>query len=331
MTGARVRSRIVATQKSRRPAPVVDPSDLPVVGLREPCPCGSGRRYKACHGRAAAEAAGSLVTRPFAGLPGETDWVALREIVPSATAPLALAPEYAVRLGDRSVTLATVLPLAWPALVRRDGSILLGLQAATGSGDTSRDVADALLRAIDTEPGTPVAPHRPGSGPRLQDVLDLSASLDVTVHAGFEFWIEGSGSEPTEEVTASLERANSAVVPTVRLRGVESGYWCRIGAKEHLRWVLPHDEERLLDALARLHARGEDTLGDGTRLIGTFRADGLLAPVWDLVPGTEAEEVEEPAAAFQVRLHAVLAETGELTEAERRARAGLANRQVTLR
>lgn len=41
---------------------------IPVVGAREPCPCGSGRRYKACHGRAAAQAVTELVQRPFDGL-----------------------------------------------------------------------------------------------------------------------------------------------------------------------------------------------------------------------------------------------------------------------
>lgn len=321
---------MASKRSSSRPSPAVDPADVPVVGMREPCPCGSGRRYKACHGKAASAGVG-LVRRPFAGLPGEADWVALREIVPSATAPLTLAPAYADRLGGRSLTLATVLPLAWPALVRLDGPVFVGLQTATSSGDTSRDVADALLRALDAEPGNPVPPQRPAPGPRLQDVLDLSAPLDVTVHSGFDFWVEGSGSEMTDEVRASLDRANSSVVPTVRLTGVDAAYWCRIGAKEHLRWVLPHDEEPLLDALARLHARGQDGLGEGTRLIGTFRADGLLAPVWDLVPGTEAEEVEVPAAAFLARLKEVLAETGDLDDAERRARAGLANRQVTLR
>jgi preprotein translocase subunit SecA len=25
--------------------------DLPKVGRNEPCPCGSGRKYKACHGK----------------------------------------------------------------------------------------------------------------------------------------------------------------------------------------------------------------------------------------------------------------------------------------
>ena len=158
----------------------------------------------------------------------------------------------------------------------------------------------------------------------------VEAPLEVTVHSGFDFWLEGTG-DPTDDVQASMERANASVVPTSRLTGVEAAYWCRIGAKEHLRWVMPHDEEPLLDALARLHARQEDGLGESTRLIGTFRAHGLLVPVWDLAPGTEADEVEGPAAAFAERLAAALEETGDLTEPERRARAGLTNRQVTLR
>lgn len=315
---------------STRPVVVDLGVDVPVVGLREPCPCGSGRRYKACHGRAASAGEAALVRRPFAGLAGECDWVALREIVPAATAPLQLAPEYAEGLGERTATLATVLPLAWPALVRLDGEVFVGLQTATGSGDASRDVAASLLRALDSTPGSPVAPERAGSGPRLQDILVADAPLEVVVHSGFDFWVEGADGV-SGDVAASLERANASVVPTARLSSVEAAYWCRIGSKEHLRWVLPHDEEPLLDALARLHARGEDTLGEGTRLIGTFRAHGLLVPVWDLVPGAEADSVEEPAAAFGRRLADALGETSPLSEPERRARAGLANRQVTLR
>jgi len=312
----------VAKDKRRTPAPAataVSGADIPVVGGREPCPCGSGRRYKACHGRAAA----TLVRRPFEGLSGECDWVALKEIVPSATATLTLAPEQAKAAGGRAVTLATVLPLAWPALVRMDGAIFVGLQTPTSSDDASRDIADSLLRALESEHGQPVPP--------LQDVLVPDAPLSVTVHSGFDFWIEGSGAEPSADVSASLERANSSVVPTARLTGVEAAYWCRIGSKEHLRWVLPYDEEPLLDALARLHVAGGDTLGDGTRLIGTFRAHGLLVPVWDLVPGSEADDVEAPAAAFAARLTEALAATGDLSTEERHARAGLSNRQVTLR
>jgi hypothetical protein len=313
--------------RSNRSAASSNTADVPVVGPREPCPCGSGKRYKLCHGRGAQAADVELVTRPFAGLPGECDWVALREVVPAATATVRTTAEH----GAQEVTVATVLPMAWPALRRSDGQVLVGLQVQGGSGDASRDVAHALLQALDAEPGSPVAGvGLPGPGPRLQDVLDPEAGFAVSLHSGFDFWLE-DGAARTPEVEASLERANAAVVPTERLAGVDAAYWCRIGERTHLRWVLPHDEEPLLDALARLHARGESSLGDGSRYIGAFRAHGLLVPVWDLPPGTEVDAVEEPAAAFARRLDEALAETTPLTVDERRARAGVVSRQLTLR
>ena len=67
------------------------------------------------------------------------------------------------------------------------------------------------------------------------------------------------------------------------------------------------------------------------RLVGMFRAHGLLAPVWDLPLGTGAEVLEEPAAAFKAALDEALADTSPLTSEERAARSGLANRQVTIR
>jgi hypothetical protein len=303
------------------------PGPVPVVAAREPCPCGSGRRYKACHGRAAAEAAEAFVGRPFAGLAGECDWVALAEIVPAATASLHLVGEHA----DRPVTLATVLPMAWPALVRDDGAVFVGLQVPGGSGDASRDVADALLRALAAEPATPIVPGPlPGAGPRLQELLDPKSALDVQVHPGFDFWLEGV-EERSAEVVESMERANEAVVPTTRLSGVEAAYWCDIGGRRHLRWVMPHEEEELLTALARLHAEGADTIGDGTKYVGSFRARGLLVPVWDLPAEMTAEDVEEPAAAFETRLTAAMSDDSPLEAAARRALAGLRSRQLTLR
>jgi hypothetical protein len=302
-------------------------AEVPVVGAREPCPCGSGRRYKACHGRDAAHAVGQFVARPFAGLAGECDWVALREIVPAATAALHLSG----KRSDREVTLATVLPLAWPALVRTDGAVLVGLQVSGGSGDPSRDVADALLRALDEEPGTPIpAGPLPGPGPRLQDVVDPSAGLDVRIHQGFDFWLDAM-QERTAEVTESLERANQAVVPTTRLESVEAAYWCAIGERRHLRWVLPHEEEQLLAALARLRVAGADGVSPGSRYVGSFRAHGLMVPVWDLAADTDADQVEEPAAALAVRLGEAMAESAPLDSAQRRALAELRSRQLTLR
>ncbi|MFG2407141.1 DUF5926 family protein [Streptomyces brevispora] len=302
--------------------------EIPVVGAREPCPCGSGRRYKACHGRAAAQAVTELVQRPFEGLTGECDWVALRELVPAATVELTLKgglPE-----DVPSVTLATVLPMAWPALRRDDGSVLLALQNDTSSGDLSRDLADTLQRALETEPGSPVAARRvPADGPRLQDVLDPDAPFAPVVHSGFEFWVPDA-ENATAEVSASLERANDAAIPTVLLTGVDAAYWCETPEKNHLRWVMPHPEEQLLDALARLHAAGASSLGEGTRLVGSFRAHGLMVPVWDLPSAMGAEECEKPAAVFAEQLATALASDAPLTPEERRARGGLTNRQVTL-
>jgi hypothetical protein len=306
----------------------VSSGEIPVVGAREPCPCGSGRRYKACHGRAAAHAVTELVQRPFDGLAGEGDWIALRELVPAATVPLTL--KESLPDGVPSVTLATVLPMAWPALRRDDGSVLLGLQNDTSSGDLSRDLADTLQRALTAEPGTPVQARRaPADGPRLQDLLDPEAAFEPVVHTGFEFWVPDS-ENASPEVSASLERANAAAIPTVKLSGVESAYWCETPDKNHLRWVMPHPEEQLLDALARLHAAGVSSLGEGTRLVGSFRAHGLTVPVWDLPTGVSAEDIEKPAAEFAERLAAALASEAPLTVDERRARGGLTNRQVTL-
>jgi hypothetical protein len=318
----------------RQPLSRRTPSDepVPVVGSREPCPCGSGKRYKLCHGRGGADPV-ALVRRPFAGLPGEADWVALREIVPAATAPLTIRAEFTPDSAPMPAMAATVLPLAWPGLHRADGQVWVGLQAAGASGDPSRDLADALLRAIAAEPGTPVPPvDLPAPGPRLQDLLVLDAPLDVTVHDGFDFWIaDRAEAELDTEVRESLERANSAVVPTVRLTSVDAAYWCRIGERTHLRWVMPYDEEALLDALARLHAGGASRIGSAGRYVGAFRAHGLLVPVWDLEPGAEAADVEEPATAFAAVLDEALARTEPLTPDERRARAGVVSRQVTLR
>lgn len=320
-------------QKSRtgRPGPAVgEPVDaeVPVVGPREACPCGSGRRYKACHGRDRGAVRRPPVARPFEGLPGETDWVAMREIVPSATAPLTLRAD-----PDRTVVLCTVLPLAWPALVRADGEILLGLQTPARSGDPSRDLAQALAAALESEPGQGISGlGEPGEGPRVQDLL-ADTSLDVTVFEGFDWWLGDAAADEDSEVAASLQQANASVVPTVRLTAAPAAYWCRIGDRCHLRWVLPYDEEPLLDALARLSSRGQLGLGEGTKYVGAFRALGLVIPVWDLPLQTpqEAGALDEPLAALTGRLEAALAESEPLDPAARRARAGVVSRQVTLR
>ncbi|WP_313717061.1 DUF5926 family protein [Arsenicicoccus bolidensis] len=266
--------------------------------------------------------------RPFEGMESETDLVAMREIVPAATATVTLREPVA---DVSTATLVTVLPLAWPGLRRADGEVLAGLQSGTSSGDASRDLAQVLLAAAETEPGSPVAtlPLATEDTPRLQDLLDPSAPLDITVHEGFDFWV-GDG-DLDEEGRESLQRANDSAIPTVKLDGVRSAYWCLIGDRAYVRQVLPDDEDAATDALARLHARGESALTDTHRLLGAFRACGLLIPVWEVDPEADPASFSDPAQQMQQRYAEALADSTPLSADERRARSGLLSRQITLR
>ena len=268
--------------------------------------------------------------RPFEGLTDEVEWIALRELVPAASAPLTLNADLVAEFGERPVTLATVLPMAWPAMTKPDGRIFVGLQRHVQSGDVSRDLAVALIRALQTSPGSPVTvPALPGQGPRLQDLL-VDGPLEITLHEGFDFWLDDdAGDDPN--VKASLERANASIYPTVRLAAARAAYWCRVPDKGHVRWVLPDDEDAALGALSRLSASGDLLLGPATKFAGMFRAHGRLVPVWDIPGEPEADEWEAPVAAFAKRYADALADTSPLDAAARRARQGLVGRQLTLR
>jgi hypothetical protein len=288
------------------------------IGRREPCPCGSGKRYKACHG----SAGGAYVVRPFEGLVSECDLVGLREFVAAATAPLTVA--------GRTVRLCTLLPMAAPAMVRDSGEVWLGLQVRHSFGDPSRDLGAVLEKALSAgEPGIVGLVESPGPGPRLQDLLG-DEPLEITVHDGFGFWLDDVP-ERDEETAVALEQANRAAAPTARLTAVEAAYWTEAGSKEHLRWVRPEPEAALLDALARLVTVGEAALVEGSKLAGMFRAHGLLVPVWDLPAGTGAEVLEDAAVDFDRRLATVLATSSGLSAEERATRSELANKQLTLR
>ena len=273
-----------------------------------------------------------FVARPFEGLIGETDWVAMREVVPAATATVTFVVGAVAADGPQTATVATVLPLAWPGLRRTDGAVMVALQSGSSSGDASRDVAQVLLATAAAEPGTPLAsaPLASAATPRLQDVLDPVTPFEVTMHEGFDFWVPDTG-DLDDAGKESMERANAAVIPTTKLEAAPSAFWCRVGDRTHLRWVLPHDEDAATDALARLHAVSATTLGEGTRLLGAFRACGLLVPVWDLDPSLAGADYEDAVAQLAVRLDEALAQNGALSAEERRARSGLLSRQVTLR
>ena len=293
----------------------------------------ASRRKKAQgeHGGKVKVAPAPYVARPFEGLPGETDWVAAHEIIPAATATLTLTGEGVPEGSPQTVTLATVLPMAWAALHRADGAVLVACQSGSSSGDASRDLAAALVAALEVEPGNPVpsAPRATTETPRLQDLLDTDAPFELEVHEGFDFWV---GDDDLDEAgRESLDRANETVVPTRPMSSAPSAYWCQIGERTYIRWILGDDEDAATTALARLAAAGESELGAGNKLLGAFRAGGLLVPVWEVPADTEAADHEDELAAMQERYRAALAQDEPLTPDERRARAGLTSRQVTLR
>jgi hypothetical protein len=270
-----------------------------------------------------------FVLRPFEGLPGEPDWVAFREIVPAATGTARTTTKY----GGKDVAVVTMLPGGYAAMHRPDGTILLAVQGALSAADLSRDLAGALLEAIDADPGTAIMATPRPEGPRLQDVLDAAVPFEVAVQDDYEFWVDATA-ERTDEMRESLAEAADSTIPTVRLTSVEHAYWCDMG-KQFLRWVRTEDEDDVVAGLARLHAKRESALkladGGEARFLGMFRAAGLVVPVWELPQGTEAADVEAPAAALGERLASALAVDAALDANERRARAGIVSRQVTLR
>ena len=185
-----------------------------------------------------------FVARPFEGLPGETDWVAMREILPAATATVRFAQGQGsrgcARGGDRGHR--PPARVAGPAPRRRHGlrrhAVGLGLRRRQ-----PRPGAVAARRGL-AEQGTPVTDLAPATAdtPRLQDILDTKAAFEVTVHEGFDFWV--GDSELDAEGKASLERANESVIPTTKMAALPSAYWCRIGERTHIRLVLPRRRGR---------------------------------------------------------------------------------------
>ncbi|GAA0200572.1 MULTISPECIES: DUF5926 family protein [unclassified Aeromicrobium] len=264
-----------------------------------------------------------FVARTFEGLPGEGDWIALREFVPAATATVTLNDGEQVRV-------CSLLPGSGAGIRRPDGEIWLGLQVLHNHGDVSRDLAGTIETARETEPGNPVPVRDPGVGDRLQQVVDPASSFDVEVHDGFDFWVEGTDAEGSD----ALAQANESVSPTERLTSVEAAYWVRMADKRYLRWVVTKNEDTVLDGFARLAAAGEETLGEGTKLIGMFRAHGLLVPVWEMDPAVVddgAAALDAPLAALSERLDAAIADDAPLTSEQRNARSNLTSRQLTIR
>ncbi|MGO1562515.1 hypothetical protein CZ771_09640 [Actinomycetales bacterium JB111] len=266
-----------------------------------------------------------FVERPFEGLTAETDIVAMREIVPAATIPARTTAEH----GGQDILIASLLPDLAPAMRRQDGTLLVGLQTASRSGDANRDIANSILLGLDLAPGEVLqSPGLPEPGPRLADILDPAVEPVITVHSTFEYWVSEDQKDEAD-VAQAVQDSAEHLVPTVRIPSVTSAFWCRMG-REFVRWIRPEDPEAVFDGLARVHAERELNLGEGTRFVGAFRTCGLLVPVFELAAGTEADELDGPMADLGKRLDAAIASTEPLTPEQRRARAGLVSRQVSL-
>lgn len=271
--------------------------------------------------------ASTYVSRPFEGLKAELDLVAMRQLIPSATIKAKISKDF----GGGDVVIASILPMNWGALKREDGTVMVGMQATVPGNDISRGLGAALKTALDSDAGTAVTTvDVKDDSPRLQDLLEFDDDYLIEVHEDFEYWID-SGAERTEQIEEGLKQANEAIMPTAAVGGLPHAYWVDAGAKEHLRWVLDESEDRVIDAVARLHAKRNSGIGEGTKYVGSFRADGLTIPVWDLPKGFGVEGVEDEVPEFKKRFEEALASTEPLTALERRARGGIVARQVTLR
>lgn len=266
-----------------------------------------------------------FVERPYEGLAAEVELVAMKEILPAATTAVTTTEEY----GSREITLVTLLPNMSAAVRRESGELLVAIQTVTGSGDASRDLAALIIDALELEPGEAIqSAPLPEPGPRIPDVL-LDEELELTLYEDFSYWVSEEEKE-REDVKQAVEQTRENVSPTVAVDGVRGAYWVRM-TNEFIRWIRTEDQDRVLDGLARLQAARSEGFDKDARFVGAFRACGLLIPVWQLAPGTEADELPGPMASFDEEFAAAINSAEPLTADERRARSGIVSRQVTLR
>lgn len=268
--------------------------------------------------------------RPFAGVAGECDLVAMAQFVPSARARLSVPGV------EHPVYVATVLPGAISALTRAvpEGTeSYAGMQTSGFGADPAADLAASLAWIQGSAAGETLQTATPDeSTPALSELLSAQESLDIEVLDNFSWWI-AEGQETHPQIVQAIQQANAAMMPSARIStpGADAAWWVDAGERAHIRWVRPEDEDALFDAMARLHDRGELTLGEGSSFAGSFRTCGLLVPVFDLDNTLPAEHWTDGLTALDAKFTAALSETGDLSAAERASRNGLRARQVTIR
>ena len=296
---------------------------------REDLPEGMTRREAKLAARAAEREKLQKDPRPFGGLAAEADLVALQEFVPSAVVTFDVK--------GTPVNIATVLPGAGAALVREEaqgGERFVALQVTSHSQNPGRDLAYALNWVVDAKPGeTLQSTVADGSQPELTSLIDADATPEITTYQDFSWWFpEGAAVPP--QIQQALQQANDAVLPSEKV-GVDlpgAIWWVNPGGgKAHIRWVRTEDNEaQMLSALARIAARGELNLGEGTKFAGAFRTHGLVVPVFDLDPSVDAGSYEEALAALNKQIETEYSNDAALTADERKQLDNIKSRQVTI-
>lgn len=296
---------------------------------REDLPEGMSRREAKLAARAAEREQLQKDPRPFGGLAAEADLVALQEFVPSATATFDVK--------GTPVNIVTVLPGAGAALVREEsegGERFVALQVTSHSQNPGRDLAYALNWVVDAAPGeTLQSTVADGSQPELATLLDGSATPTITTYQDFSWWFP-EGAQVPPQIQQAFQQANSAVLPSEKVGdGLPGAVWWVNpgGGKAHIRWVRTEDNEaRMLSALARIAARGELNLGEGTKFAGVFRTHGVVVPVFDLDPSVDAGAYESALAALDEQIRAEYGKDATLSAEERKQLDTIKSRQVTI-
>ncbi|MCS5480498.1 DUF5926 family protein [Corynebacterium sp. YIM 101645] len=298
----------------------------------ENLPEGMSRRQAKLAARAAERAALEKDARPYGGIGGEADLIALQEFVPSATAKVAVTGI------DRDVHIATVLPGGAAAMIREEdngGAAFVALQTTAHSQNPGRDLAYALNWLKDAEPGqTLESGVADGSQPALGELIAADATLEITEHQDFNWWLP-EGTELDAATAQALQAANDSVVESHRVDTEIPGavWWVNPGGgKAHIRWVRPEDnEDALLNALARVAARGELNLGENTKFAGAFRTHGIIVPVFDLDPEVAWDSYGAELSRVSAAVDAEVSNDAQLTADERKQLQNIKSRQVTIR
>ena len=315
-----MRAGTIARMVQRKPKKKKNRADLPE---------GMSRREAKLAARAAEREKFQKDPRPYGGLAAEADLVALQEFVPSAVTT--------VDVKGTPVNIVTVLPGAGAALVREEdqgGERFVALQVTSHSQNPGRDLAYALNWVVNAKPGeTLQSTVADGSQPELSEFLSDDATLDITTYQDFSWWFPEGASVPPQ-IQQALRQANDAVLPSEKIGADLPGaiWWVNPGGgKAHIRWVRTEDNEaQMLSALARIAARGELNLGEGTKFAGAFRTHGLVVPVFDLDPAVAADSYEAALADLDKKITTEYTNDAALSADERKQLDNIKSRQVTI-